>query len=446
MKSIRLFFAASLLLAGSAYAEAQTFQDDSIGASSYQYHSADPLTPTYLDYAVGGLSFWSNWFLSVQGGEAAFIGKPLGCSDFFGRTKPLLSIGLGKWFNPHIGARLAFDGFKFLDYSMTSRTYQNLHLDLMYNLLNGYKYDKDGLGRWGLIPFAGVGIINNSYAQKNPCTLSYGLICQYRFTKRLMLSGELGATTTFQDFDGVGNSRRLGDHLLRGSLGLTVLIGQPGWKRVIDPMPYVYQNDWLQGYVCQLKDKNEVLERKMAKDKAAMNEMKKILEIKGLLEAINDSTVTKRFYPKNNYSGLNALRARMKGSGLAQTDSQPIPTNPADSTGQNEYIGVPVNFFFKLNTAELTSKAQHLNIAEIAKVAKKHNLYVRIVGAADKATGTEERNKRLSESRASYIAGQLEKRGVPKEQMVLEALGDISRFKPEEINRYTRVMLYHSLP
>ena len=56
MKSIRLFFAASLLLAGSAYAEAQTFQDDSIGASSYQYHSADPLTPTYLDYAVGGLS------------------------------------------------------------------------------------------------------------------------------------------------------------------------------------------------------------------------------------------------------------------------------------------------------------------------------------------------------------------------------------------------------
>ena len=31
MKSIRLFFAASLLLAGSAYAEAQTFQDDSIG-------------------------------------------------------------------------------------------------------------------------------------------------------------------------------------------------------------------------------------------------------------------------------------------------------------------------------------------------------------------------------------------------------------------------------
>jgi outer membrane protein OmpA-like peptidoglycan-associated protein len=105
-----------------------------------------------------------------------------------------------------------------------------------------------------------------------------------------------------------------------------------------------------------------------------------------------------------------------------------------------------VNFFFKLNTAELTSKAQHLNIAEIAKVVKKHNLYVRIVGAADKATGTEERNKRLSESRASYIAGQLEKRGVPKEQMVLEALGGISRFKPEEINRYTRVMLYHSLP
>ena len=90
MKSIRLYFAASLLLAGSMYAEAKVFQDDSISISSCRFHSSEPLTPTYLDDAVGGLSFWSNWFLSVQGGEAAFMGKPLGCSDFFGRTKPLL--------------------------------------------------------------------------------------------------------------------------------------------------------------------------------------------------------------------------------------------------------------------------------------------------------------------------------------------------------------------
>jgi outer membrane protein OmpA-like peptidoglycan-associated protein len=210
-------------------------------------------------------------------------------------------------------------------------------------------------------------------------------------------------------------------------------------------MPYVYQNDWLQGYVYQLKDKNEVLERKMAKDKAAMNEMKKILKIKGLLDSGLDSTEAGCSYPKNNYSGLNALRARMKGSSLTLNDNQPTQPVPTDST-RHEYIGVPVNFFFKLNTAELTSKAQHLNIAEIAKVAKKHNLYVRIVGAADKATGTEERNKQLSEARAAFIAAQLEKRGVPKEQMVLEGLGGVSRFKPEEINRYTRVMLYHDLP
>ena len=87
MKSIRLFLAASLLLTGSMFAEAKVFQDDSISFSSCQY-SIEPLTPTYLDNAVGGLSFWSNWFLTVQGGEAAFMGKPLGCSDFFGRMKP----------------------------------------------------------------------------------------------------------------------------------------------------------------------------------------------------------------------------------------------------------------------------------------------------------------------------------------------------------------------
>ena len=94
----------------------------------------------------------------------------------------------------------------------------------------------------------------------------------------------------------------------------------------------------------------------------------------------------------------------------------------------------------------MTSNAQQLNISEIARVAKKHGLYVRIVGAADKATGTEVRNKELSESRAAYISEQLQKRGIPLDNIICEGIGGISRFKPDEVNRYTRVMLYSSLP
>lgn len=445
MKIQKTLLMAAGLLIGSGCVKADTHDGDSICMQDDYTQFIQPVSPTYLDDVTGSLGLDANWFLSVQGGMSAFVGKPVGCGDLFDRTKPLLSIGLGKWFTPHIGSRLSFQGFKFVDQSLTSHTFQSVHLDLMYNFCNGYKHNSNGLGRWGLIPYAGVGMLNNSYARKNPFAISFGLIGQYRFTKRLVFSTEIGNTMTFQDFDGIGNPRRPGDNLLQGSVGLSLILGKAGWKRVIDPMPYVYQNDWLLDYTDQLKEKNEAMSKQIVKDKAALAEMRKILRIKGLLDSFSDSVSVAKNYPRNNYSGLNSLRMRMKGQSYESVEIPAKPDTIAGSSG-NECIGAPINFFFKLNTATLTSNAQQLNIAEIARVAKKHGLYVRIVGAADKATGTEIRNKELSESRAAYISEQLQKRGIPLDNIICEGIGGISRFKPDEVNRYTRVMLYSSLP
>lgn len=445
MKIQKTLLMAAGLLIGSGCVKADTHDGDSIYMQDDYTHFIQPVSPTYLDDVTGSLGLDANWFLSVQGGISAFIGKPVGCGDLFDRTKPLLNIGLGKWFTPHIGSRLSFQGFKFVDQSLTSRSFQSVHLDLMYNFCNGYKHNSYGLGRWGLIPYAGVGMLNNSYARKNPFAISFGLIGQYRFTKRLIFSTEIGNTMTFQDFDGIGNPRRPGDNLLQGSVGLSLILGKAGWKRVIDPMPYVYQNDWLLDYTDQLKEKNEAMSKQMVKDKAALAEMRKILRIKGLLDSFSDSVSVAKNYPRNNYSGLNSLRMRMKGQSYESVEIPAKPDTIAGSSG-NDCIGAPINFFFKLNTATLTSNAQQLNIAEIARVAKKYGLYVRIVGAADKATGTEVRNKELSESRAAYISEQLQKRGIPLDNIICEGIGGISRFKPDEVNRYTRVMLYSSLP
>ena len=445
MKIQKTLLMAAGLLIGSGCVKADTHDGDSIYMQDDYTQFIQPVSPTYLDDVTGSLGLDANWFLSVQGGMSAFVGKPVGCGDLFDRTKPLLSIGLGKWFTPHIGSRLSFQGFKFVDQSLTSHTFQSVHLDLMYYFCNGYKHNSNGLGRWGLIPYAGVGMLNNSYARKNPFAISFGLIGQYRFTKRLVFSTEIGNTMTFQDFDGIGNPRRPGDNLLQGSVGLSLILGKAGWKRVIDPMPYVYQNDWLLDYTDQLKEKNEAMSKQMVKDKAALAEMRKILRIKGLLDSFSDSVSVAKNYPRNNYSGLNSLRMRMKGQSYESVEIPAKPDTIAGSSG-NECIGAPINFFFKLNTATLTSNAQQLNIAEIARVAKKHGLYVRIVGAADKATGTEVRNKELSENRAAYISEQLQKRGIPLDNIICEGIGGISRFKPDEVNRYTRVMLYSSLP
>ena len=55
--------------------------------------------------AIGSL--WSdNWFVGVSGGTNAFIGKPLGCEDLFGRIKPTFGLTFGKWITPSVGGRL----------------------------------------------------------------------------------------------------------------------------------------------------------------------------------------------------------------------------------------------------------------------------------------------------------------------------------------------------
>lgn len=139
---------------------------------------------------------------------------------------------------------------------------------------------------------------------------------------------------------------------------------------------------------------------------------------------------------KNNYSGLNSLRYRIS-LGNENNDSS------SDSLSQNTKvtIGVPIYFYFKLNTAKLVDKSQLVNLDEIAKIAKEQNLTIHISGAADKATGSDKRNRHLSIERAKYIGKQLMKRDVSKDSMKATSLGGTNQFSPKEANRFCVVLL-----
>ena len=104
-------------------------------------------------------------------------------------------------------------------------------------------------------------------------------------------------------------------------------------------------------------------------------------------------------------------------------------------------IGVPIYFYFKLNTAKLVDKTQLVNLDEIAKIAKEQNLTIHISGAADKATGSDKRNRHLSIERAKYICKQLMKRGISKDSMKATSLGGINQFSPKEANRFGVILL-----
>ena len=114
------------------------------------------------------------------------------------------------------------------------------------------------------------------------------------------------------------------------------------------------------------------------------------------------------------------------------------------ASGGSQCIGSPVYFFFRLNTAALTEAAQLLNLDELARVAKKYRLAVRVTGTADSSTGTSAVNDSLSVSRAGFIAAELERRGVPNGMIVKAGIGGIADYQPTEANRHTKVELFFS--
>lgn len=451
-----------------------------------------PLDPTYHKGVLVTSPWNGNWFVSLQGGAGAFIGKPVGCADLFDRIKPTISVSLGKWFTPQIGARIGYGGWHFKDCELVTNDYHHFHADLMWNVL-GCRYGKTENPRWGIIPYIGLGLMHNPQNGHNPFAISYGVQGQYHIYKRLSALLEIGNVSTFQDFDGYGKSNRFGDNMLSVSAGLSFTIGKTGWKRTADASPYIRQNEWLIGYATQLSESNRRYTGQHDKAMRTINELKKILEIEGLLDKysrmFDDRKSLDSVYPRNDYSGLNSLRARLKnrhwdGKSPLSNDSlgnksefaNPTPNNDgsvvngfyvtgADSLlspdidndsipiynhsdyfsfigSGNECIGSPVYFFFELGTAQLTDKSQSVNLDELARVTKKYGLSVTVAGAADAATGTADINNKLSASRADYIAMELAERGVPVDAITKIGKGGISDCHPIEANRHTKVLLY----
>lgn len=387
----------------------------------------NPLTPTYMDDIYQGSGWDSNWFLSVKGGFSSFIGKPVGCGDFFDRSKFLLNIGVGKWFTPKVGGRIAFQGLSLTDSQLRSCDYQSLHADFLYNLAPVLISTNGEQPKWGIIPYLGCGIIHNSGNGKKPFGLSYGLIGEYSINDRFSVSAEIGNTSTLGDFDGIGNGSKFNDHLFQASVGVTVNIGKTGWKRVIDAKPYIYQND--------------ILIRKLqAMYASGGEELKYDLKTDAYCEA--DGKMDGN--GKNNYSGLNSLRLRMANAELARLaserakDSIPYFTEIRDGN----YIGAPIMFFFRFNSTKFTDPSQIINLDMIAKVIHKHNLKVKIIGAADSKTGKVKGNRKISDKRAAYLGKLLMQRGVEQADIQMISRGGIDKYDPYWSNRHTCIMLY----
>ncbi len=404
------------------------------------------LTPTLTtDYVHLGIAS-QHWFVGAQSGASAFIGNPVGCGDLFDRIMPSFNAYLGKWITPAVGVRLAFQGFKYKNSNLDMADYQLGHADLMYNVANLFRLPSERLSKFDFAPFIGAGLVHGadqfcvdgSKDRNYLFALFYGIHTRCHFGERFYLSGELGNFTTFRDFDGYGSHGKLCDNMPSLTFGIGFNFGTPRWNHAVDANPFINQNDNLLAYVERLEQSNKHLRDQRNIDRKTLDELKKILEIEGLLgkygylfDNSGDGNA------KNNYRGLLSLRSRMKGmKGM----NEYVP--PYSLQDRPNVLNIPIYFFFELGKAKLTDNSQLINLDELAKVAIEHNLRVHIAGAADSATGSENVNSELSKERAKFIAKELSKRGVPTDKMKGVSLGGIQEFSNPKDNRYSRVSLY----
>lgn len=484
-KNIIFIFAALCTL--QARAAVQSPERDTVRCTSL-YEDMElfqPLQPSYLDGVIVPTRGSGNWFVTAAGGMNAFLGTPLGCDDLFGRIKPTYSFAVGKWFTPAVGGRINYNGMMFKDGSLSNQKYHYIHADLMWNIL-GRRYARQEFVRWTVAPFAGVGLIHHATNGNNPFALSYGIQGQYKLSNRINFLMELSGMTTFKNFDGLGRPNRPGDNMLLLTAGFSFTIGKSGWKRAVDATPYIRMNERLVDCVNSLLAENRYYTGINDKNSRVLAELKKVLEIEGMLDkyshlfADNNEYVGSTF-PVNNYSGLNSLLARLKnkkwnGKSVDESPNQDTIANAEDSlfsgsgsvsdlelseSLESKYgsakdsismtkntglfadgtIGSPVYFFFCLNSAQLKDELQSVNLDALARVAIKYNLSVKVTGAADKETGTSAVNDSLSLTRANYISDQLLQRGVQAGRVVVDSKGGISDYVPQEANRNTKVEL-----
>lgn len=473
-----------------------------IGETSLPEEIRRPLAPHYIAGATFP-SWKDNWFINISGGVSSFIGSPIGCEDLFGRMKPTLQISIGKWHTPAIGNRISFQGFEWKSGGLMTQKYRHWHADLLWNVMPSFNAGFDGC-RWDIIPFVGLGIIDNRTADRRPFAIYYGVQGRFRIADALHVTAELGNATTFKDSDGIGSSRQFGDNLLSLSAGISWTFGSnTEWKKVIDAGPYIRQNERLAGYAVAMDRNYRELQRDYNANVRIIAELRKILDIEGLLDKYihcfdtntgADSGINPG-YPVNDYSGLNSLRKRLrenrkackgstkqdampgegqsgkvdsnsnpnnfsgKKSGKDNTQSEPVTEGYGMESGtdvrgtvgkdyltvvraEDECLGAPIFFFFKLGTAELIDNSQKVNLNEIARVAIKYGLKIVVTGAADSLTGTEEINNGLGQARASFIAAYLAECGVKSSAIMVNSYGGIDTYTPNEANRNTVVRLF----
>ena len=366
----------------------------SISMSAQTQHDVAP--PTEKN-SVSTNSFWDNWF--VQGGIqwSAFysdqeFGRSFNKNPFKSfRSNPQVSVAVGKWFTPGIGLRTKVSGIwgrAVTDDKGKGMKFWNAQEQVMFNLSNmitGYNPHRT----YSFIPFAGAGLARNCSENIYAIGLSAGILNQIRLGNRLSLNVEMGWNITEGKFDGTksksGKSMYKNfDNNLYAEVGVTFSLGKSRWKKSPDMKSvaalHQSQLDALNARLSEQQTENERLGRELADARSSIQSEKECLVV-------------------------------------------------------NKVTASPLSIFFGIGETEVNSNESLINLSALAKLSVKNNSSLIIRGYADKGTGSDELNRKLSEQRASAVADILVEMGVKRSNIKVVASGGVDTLSPESYNR-----------
>ena len=352
--------------------------------------TSEVVVPT-LKKSVITNGFWSNWFISVNGGYQLFNGVKTNGESMFDHGTAAISAYVGKWHTPGFGWRVAYNGFEVKPLEDADKcSFYNVHADAMFNLSNllfGYNEKRV----WNLIPYMGLGYGVNldvdGAAGNGKCgslTANAGLLNTFRLAKHWAINLELSATAAKGGFGGVLPSRNGYDMIFAATAGVTYKFNKTGWENTPD------------------------VDAIMAANAAA-------------LAALNAQLQAKESENSQLKSQLAAAKAA-----LAKCQNAPKDVEMFDAAQ---------SVFFAINSSKIDSKKEILNLKALANAAKETGVKLTVTGYADSATGTASYNQTLSEARAKAVAAKLVEMGVPESQLIVEGKGGVDVEKPIQLNR-----------
>lgn len=344
-----------------------------------------------------------NWFIHIGVGAQTIAAENDDEAKFLDRITLAPTVSIGKWFSPYWGVRVkgqggSLHGFENSGTYMQHIRYVNVHLDAMWNLSNywgvysptkvfnftpylglGYAH-KFAYDEDVSVPLNVCGIDEKKYHEATDAlSVNGGIQFGFRLSRRINLDFDLGAAVVPEYFDRVERGVR-NEAIFTATGGLTFKLGKTDFQAV-EPM-----------------------------DDALLGELN---------------------------SRINSLRAEVE-----ELSKRPAscPTCPdVAPTIINEINYVPNVVFFRINSAKVDDN-QKVSIYNTAEFVKETDEKIKVVGYADKNTGSDAYNLKLSEQRAKAVANELiNSYGIPSNKIVVEWKG--ASEQPYKENKWNRIVV-----